>query len=212
MAKKRLEDDVEAEVVNTSQDRFAPTASNRARASQLRAKARAGAFLSPEDAAWLADYDEARGEKADQKQAFGASKARRVSYTEEEQEAVGSGSAAAEMAAAGAMAREEGRRYDSLISVGIMALRAANDMQAKMVEALLERNRNLEEAHVSMMQASGKQYIRSVEAEAELVRLKAAMGEGEEKKDEISQLAEQFLPYIMPLITQKMGGGGNPGG
>jgi hypothetical protein len=206
MAKKKQERD-EVEVLERREP-FTATAANRARASKLRGIARAGGSLSPEDAAWLADYDEARGVTADERQAFGASKARKVSYVEEEQEAVGTGGAAAEMAAAGAMVREEGRRYDSLISVGITALRYANDLQTKMVEQLLERNRNLEEAHVQMMQAAGKQHIRSIEAEAELVRLRTMM-EDPEKKDEIAQLAEQFMPFIMAKLG---GAGGSSGG
>ena len=81
-----------------------------------------GQMLTPEEAAWLADYDNARQVAADAREgsSVGASRAHKVSFTEETREAVGEGSSAvAEVAAAGAMVREEGRRYDSLIAVGI---------------------------------------------------------------------------------------------
>jgi hypothetical protein len=207
MSKKHAERERETIQAEPVDDPTSPNPGNRVRAATLRARQRAGGFLAPEDAAWLADYEEARSRTRDKRDdSLGASRARKVSYTEEEQEAVGSGSSAvAEVAAAGAMVREEGRRYDSLISVGITALRTACDMQSKMVEALLERNRDLESAHVSMMQASGKQYIRSVEAEAELVKIKQEMG-GDEKKDAIAEMAEQLLPFILAKMGGPAGG------
>lgn len=178
---------------------FAPTATNRKRASQLRAMARAGAMLSPEDAAWLGDYDEARGVKADER-SMGASRGRKVSYVEEEHEAMGEGSSAvAEMAAAGSMCREEGRRYDSLLTVGIAALRQAVDTYGKMTTMVLERNKNLEEAHIEMMRACAGEYRNRVEAETDLIRVQRENGlhEQEEKKDGIAEMAEQLLPLIM---------------
>lgn len=207
MAKKR--DTIEAEVID---EPFAPSAANRVRASKLRAMVKAGGILSPEDAAWLADYDEARGRKADER-AFGASRGKRTTFTEEEHEAVGEGSAAAEMAAAGAMVREEGRRYDSLISVGITALRHANDMQARMNESMLKRAANLEDAHVEMMRVMTKMWVRNAELEAELVRKTHELEPpADEKKDAITEMAEQMMPFIIAQVTEKLGGGGTGGG
>lgn len=210
MAKKRRsEDPIEttAKVVATVDDVIPPTPSNRVRASQLRAKIRLGAILSPEDTAWLADYDNDRAKTADSKAAasIGASRARKVSYTEEEAESMGTG-AAAETAAAAAMSREEGRRYDSLISVGITALRQAVDTYAKMCNHMMDRNAQLETSHVAMMDAIRENYLARVSAEGETERaLKAAEdAETAGEKDGIGQLAEQLLPHLL----QSLGGGG----
>lgn len=192
-----------------SNEPFSPTPSNRVRASQLRAKAKAGAMLSPEDAAWLADYDQARARTADardSKENLGASKGRKISYTEEEQESVGVGdSMVAQTAAAGAMVREEGRRLDSLVTVGIAALRESVEVyktiSTTVLTQILDRNKNLEEAHVDMMRAMSKQYLARVEAEGEIARLEKETG-GEEKKDGIAELAEQLMPFFL----QAMGG------
>lgn len=185
---------------------FAPTPANRARASQLRAAIRRGAIPTAADAAWLADYDAERDRVAEGRGSRGASRGRRVSYTEEETEAVGEGSSAvAEMAAAAATSREEGRRLDSLITVGITALREAADMYKSMTSALLERNRDLEAAHVSMVRASSREYLARIEAEGEIARLeKEADPDG--KKDGIERLAEQLLPFLMPALGIKMPG------
>jgi hypothetical protein len=177
---------------------------DRVRAAKLRAKLRGGLVLNAIDAAWLADYESTRESRADVRASVGASRARRTTFTEEEQEAIGEGDAGAAAAAAGFMVREEGRRLDSLVSVGITALKEACEIQKGMVKLLLERNRDLESAHVSMMLASGKQYVRGVEAEAEITRMKVLAGheEEEEKQDPISELAAQ----LFPLLMAKLGG------
>lgn len=180
----------------------------RTRASVLRAKVRAGAILAPEDAAWLADYEDERLRVADER-AFGASRGRKESYTLEEHEAVGEGSAAAEMAAAGSMVREEGRRLDSLVSVGISALRLANETYREILSAVMERNQSLEAAHVKMMGIYSSEFMNRVSAESEVERLAKEVegGGGEDKKDGLTQLADQLLP----LILAQMGGNGPAG-
>jgi hypothetical protein len=162
-------------------------------------------MLPAEDAAWLADYEEERGRVQDR----GASRSHKVAYTEESAEAVGTGPAA-EMAAAGMMSREEGRRYDSLIAVGITALRTATDTYEKMCGQLLQRNQQLEEAHVEMMRAYRMTVLARVKSDAEAEAGKI-IREAEEKAeataedaDPITKLAGELLPSLLPLLTDAL--------
>ncbi len=153
--KNVTEDGEESDVVETK----AVPPKARVRAAKLRARARAGLPLSTDEATELHDYESARS--------MGASKSgsRRVSYTEEEESAqsVGTGSAA-EMAAAGAMVREEGRRLDSILTVGISALQRSNDVYFQMVQALLKRTENFETSQIKMMTAMREHYLGRIEA------------------------------------------------
>jgi hypothetical protein len=198
------------EEIEVEEDPHRAVPANRVKAAKLRARIRTGRTLSPEEAAWLADYEAAREDRAEARSPLGASRGRKTTFTEEEHEALGvGGGAAAEAAAAGAMVREEGRRLDSLVAVGITALKEACEIQKGMVKMLLERNRDLESAHVQMMLAAGKLHVRAVENEAELVRMRtlADLENDEEKPDPISELASQ----ILPVIIEKLGGGNLPG-
>lgn len=194
----------EPELIQAEPKPFAPTPSNRVRASSLRARLKAGGFLTPEDAAWLSDYEEARARDRDLRNGVvGASRSHKVEYSEETAESVGTG-AAAEVAAAAAMSREEGRRYDSLLSVGITALRTAVDTYSKMCNHMLERNRELERSHVQMMDAIREHTIARIDAEAEVAQLaKEAEAGG---SDGIGKLAEQLLPYLLPSLDPLAGG------
>jgi hypothetical protein len=187
-----------------------PSPAQRVRASKLRGRAKAGLPLSPEEAAELHDYESDRAE------AKGASQSRRVSYTEEESAAIGTGSAAAEAAAAGAMVREEGRRLDSVLTVGITALRTACDQYAKMVETMSRRTEKFEETLVKMMTAQTNLIDRVRESELERIDAEinaaaiAAEAEqaGEKGGDAISKMVEELLPVFLA----KLGGKGGEGG
>lgn len=186
-------------------DPLAGTASNRSKATKLRAKARAGAVLTPEEAAWLGDYEAARERVGND--SMGASRGRRIHYTEEENESVGVGSSAvAEMASAGAMSREEGRRYDYLMTIGMTALERSNKAWEKMVETLLERNGQLEHAHVEMMHASAGEYMRRIKTEAAIEQMKTNIEAGEEKPDMLSQIVEM----LAPMMIAKLGAAESP--
>ena len=95
------------------------------------------------------------------------------------------------------MVRDEGRRHDSLLTIGIEALRSAGDPYGKMAELMMRRNEQLEKAHVEMMQSIRTHFLARVEAEGEADRL-AKEAEGGEEKDGIGKLAEQLLPYFLP--------------
>jgi hypothetical protein len=183
-----------------------PSASERVKASKLRARVRAGFPLSPEEAAELHDYESARAATA-----RGASASRKVQYTEEESAAIGEGSAAAEAAAAGAMVRAEGQRLDSVLALSITALRTACDQYAGMVQALIKRTENFESAQVRMMNAQTDLIHRVRNAELDRIDAEIAAREAESEEkggDTISKMAEQLLPMLMPQIMGAMGKGG----
>jgi hypothetical protein len=177
-------------------DPFSSTPANRARAHKLRLQMRANMGLDEADSTWLAGYEEQRAATSEGI-SRGASRGRKVSYTEEEHEAAGEVDAAA-AAAAGAMVREEGRRLDSMIGVSMTAMQKAFDMSMKMCQMMSDRNRELETAHVSMMEAYRSHFLGRVEAEAELEVMKRTAEEGD--KDSLSSLAEMLLPYILPAL------------
>jgi len=197
---------VDTETIEAGQvevDPFAPTAANRVRAATLRVRLRSGKVLDEADAVWLAQYEDARADvKESRQQARGASRAHKVSFTEEEQEAASEGDTAGAAVAAGFMAREEGRRLDSLVSVGMTAMKAAFDMSMQVCGQMAARNLQLERAHVHMMEAYREHFLGRVEAEAEneILRKAKEMAENEDK-DGLTQLAEQLLPLIMPQLT-----------
>lgn len=175
-----------------------PSPSDRTTAAKLRLKVKVGQPLTLDEAAWLETYEDGQNARAE---AIGASQAKRVSYTEEETQNIGTGEAAMTAVGAATMAREEGRRYDMLLTVGIQALRTATDTYGRMVEQILSRNAQLEKSHVEMMVAMRTHFLARVEAEADAERLAKEI-EGGEEKDGIGKLAEQLLPYLVPGLEQ----------
>ena len=178
-----------------------PTPGERSRAAKLRLLRKAGKELIEEDALWLETYEQGQEAHAE---AIGASRASRVTYEEETREAVGTGDAAAvEAVSVAALAREEGRRYDSLLTVGIEALRTAVDTYQKMAVQILERNGQLERAQIEMMATVRRSILASVHAEADaeaerLAREAAEAGAG--GSDGLTKLAEQLLPLILSQL------------
>lgn len=103
-----------------------------------------------------------------------ASKSRKVSYTEEETaaQAEGTGSAA-EIAAAAAVTREEGRRLDSIIDRGINALVQAVACYEKVTSALLKERQTDAATHRALLDSLRSHFLARAEAEADLVRVRA---------------------------------------
>ena len=184
-------------------ERFAGTPANKTRASKLRAKLGVET-LDEDDAEWLAGYESERARVAEEKRSRGAraaSRTRRTSYEEEEHEAVGEGEAASMAVAAGFQAREEGRRLDSLVGVGMTALKTAFDMSMTVCRQMADRNLQLERAHVDMMAAYRQHFLGRVEAEVENINLQNALDKAESgDKDGLAQIAEMLLPLIMPKL------------
>jgi len=160
----------------------------RQRAYRIRRKITAGKPVEPEDAAWLHDYERA--------QSKGASASRRVSYTEEEHAAVGTGSAA-EVAASAAMVREEGRREDSLADKGMEAMERANDRLEKLVDFMMGRMQVLEDSHLDMWAKHRESRMREVDAEVALLEAQAA---AEGKDDDLAKTAAELLPMLLKQL------------
>lgn len=167
------------------------------RAYRLREKLRANVPISADDQEWLAQYEiehPAHYLKTD----IGASKSRKVSYTEEETAAVGTGAAAPSATQALAMAqitREEGRRLDTILSQGMNALVRACDLHERMAAILLRERVQDAEANRTLLLSVREHFLARTEAEGELQRQQS-----EPPTDPINALAAQLLPALLPLI------------
>lgn len=164
---------------------------DRTRAHRIRARVKRGDAVEPIEAAWLSDYEQS------QAGSMGASASRRVSYTEEEHAAIGTGSAA-EVAAAAALAREEGRRFDYLLTAGIDALMKACGMYKEMATIILARNQQMEDVHLGMLGSVREHYIKRVEAEADAIRLEAEKQNEDPTNMMLGLLAQRMLPQMAP--------------
>jgi len=138
---------------------------NRSKAYKLRARLRKNEQLSPEEIAWLDDYERAQRAGA----SVGASASERVVHIEERAAALGTGTAA-EVAAAAALSREEGRRVDYLIHAGMDCLVNACKLHETMTRTMLERLGQLEDVHLAMLGSVREHYIARTEAEAESIK------------------------------------------
>lgn len=179
-----------------------PTASERVKASKIRAQIKTGQQINSDDAAWFADYVQAREDTA---KARGASQSRKVTYSEEEASAVGEGDGVAAAAAAGAMVKEEGQRLDSIISLSMASMKEANELLMTMTRSMMKRTEHFEITLVNMMNAQAnlvtahrENALRAVDAE--IRAMEAEKGAGE---DGLSKLATELLP----LLIEQMGGG-----
>lgn len=191
------------------------TGAERTAISKLRVKARAGTATA-EEAAKVAEYEGARegprGSAPAAPPSTGSSRAasRKVSYTEEETaaEAAGTGAAAeaAASTAAAFMVREEGKRLDSILTIGIGALQKACDQYAAMVQVLIKRTESFETTNVKLLEAMSDHFVGRAELEAELLTEKAKTEAAAIKAaaagdpDGFEGIAKQLLPFILPGI------------
>lgn len=176
------------------------TGADRAKASRLRLMVKAGKTIETHDAEWLREYESVREAARDTPKGASQRRAHTVEYKEstEEAAAVGVGTAAAEMAAAAAMVREEGRREDSLAKVGVEAIKAACEMYKDMCQALLKRQEALERVHVSMLGAWRQEYMARAEDTAQRLVEDAQKGDS----DGIDKLVETLMPMVMGKMVQ----------
>jgi hypothetical protein len=160
--------------------------------------------VPPEDVEWLKAFEAAKVANK------GASRSHKVSFTEESAEAVGTGDAAAYAAAMAApqLAKEEGRRIDNLIAAVIQASNSSNkniqvayDMILKMAQQVLERNAQLEQVHLGMLETVRQGHLARTEAEAELIR-KEAESAGEDG-DMTNGIIAQMMPVVMAEIARR---------
>jgi hypothetical protein len=190
---------------------------DRQRAYRIAKAVNEGASVPPEDLEYLAAYEKA-------KQARGASRSKKVTFTSEEMEAQGTGDAAMAAAlAAPQLAREEGRRIDSLIrestnassAMAKVAL-AACEMVMKFGGMVLERNGKLEANNIGMLDTFRKSHVEMTHAHAALIQQQAeheadeitreaedAAKENEGSGDFVDGIVQQFLPAIVAEMGKR---------
>ena len=188
MAKKPKSEDtaLTPEVVQPPEKLPGNGAADRNEAYRIRKAIQDGEAVPPEKLVWLTQYEKAKDVR-------GASRSRKVSYTSEEMEAASTGDTSAAIAlSAPQLAREEGRRIDSLIkAVTESATASSKQTQAaftlllSFATAILDRNGQLEQHNISAMEAVGKSSRRLAEAHAALVQQQA-----EHEADAITRDAE----------------------
>src|SRR6266404_2553504 len=170
------------------------------KAYRIRKMVEAGASVSSEDAEWFASYDDAirRNAQAKIDVSMGASRNRKVSYSEEESAAIGMGEAAA-IAASSALAREEGKRLDNLMDRAISSMERGNNfmekacmMFSKMTEHCLNQSKTMMDTHISILDSLREHHIARTAAESELVAAGLA-----EKSDETDNLAEDMIRGVL---------------
>jgi hypothetical protein len=169
------------------------------KAYRIRKMVENGSPISTDDAEFFAQYEEAIRRKAEEKVGdFGASKNRKVSYTEEETQAVGMGEAAM-VAASAAATREEGKRLDSLMDRAITAMEKGNDFMAracmmfsKMTEHCLQQSKTMMDTHVQILDSLREHHIARTQAESELVAAGLA-----EEPDETSEFATDLVKGVL---------------
>lgn len=195
-------------------------AANRQRAYRISKQIKEGHAASQEDLVWLTEYEKA-------KQSRHASRSKKVTFSSEETESAATGdlSVAAALAAP-QLAREEGRRIDSLIKEATNATSAANkttiaacELVLKFAGLILDRNGKLEQNNIAMLDTFRKSHVELTHAHAALVQQQAeqeadeitrqaeeaAAAAAEGDKDGINTLVEQFMPYILEGIAARGG-------
>lgn len=182
-----------------------PTASERTRASRIRAALKMGQEIDSEDAAWFADYETAREATAQAKASRGASQSRKVSYTEEESAAVGEGDPIVAAAAAGAVEREAGQRLDGIMALSMASMKEANELLLTMTKQMMKRTENFEITLVKMMEAQAnlihshrENALRATDAEIRAMELEKGAEE-----DGLSKMAAELLPILMERLGNK---------
>src|SRR5258706_8850006 len=136
---------------------------DRAKAYRLRKLAKR-TKLPNVDALWLGEYDEKAKARAKFTGDVGGSRrrsGRRVKLDieeHEEAEAVGTG-AAAQAAAAALMAKEEGRRLDSLTVESVAALKEAVATYREVCLSLNERYEIMEDTHIELLGSVREPYL-----------------------------------------------------
>jgi hypothetical protein len=178
-----------------------------AKAYRLRKALQAGT-IGPIDKLWLADYEErAERRKKRRAEAFGASRSqsgRKVKFEMEEaeqSEAIGTGTAAAAAASAALVAKEEGRRLDSLTIESVNALKEAVAVYRDVCQDLRRQVKVYAETQVEMFEAVREQYLARTQAEINALEAQSQNG------DPLMKLADEFLPHVL-----KNGGNGRAPG
>lgn len=143
------------------------TGADRAKAYRLRRLRNAGEDLSERESVWLQGYEDRAGQRA-------VAASERVVHVEERAIHAAQGDGANEAVALAALAKEEGRRLDTLTSTAVNALQRACDMYHRMLEGLLARAAQQDAIHLAMLSTVREHYLARVEAEAEAIQATSA--------------------------------------
>jgi hypothetical protein len=179
-----------------------PPNASRTKASKLRKALKAGATVSEVDQLWLADYDEktgASGNAGSYGRSASSKKVKRTEEIEEKTAAEGTGTAAAHAAGMVLMTREEGRQLDSILKIGIEALKSAVDTYAKATEDMRKDRIEDRKATRELMQSVRDAYVGQAQAEADLVEAQAERVAEEKTKDDPTQA------IVLSLIAKQLG-------
>jgi hypothetical protein len=182
------------------------------KAYRIRKMVENGSPISSDDAEFFAHYEDVIRRNAEAKVvnpdgSIGASRNRKVSYSEEESAAIGMGEAAT-IAASSALAREEGKRLDNLMDRSITAMEKGNhfmekacEMFSKMTMHCLDQSKTMINTHVQILDSLREHHIARTAAESELVAAGLA-----EKPDETNDLAEDLLRGVLAGMGVKVPG------
>jgi hypothetical protein len=144
-------------------------ASERAKAYRLRKQLDQGLPVPEEAAAWLSEYEK---RIADSRRATS-----KVMHVEEHSASEGDASLVPDE---GALAKEEGRRLDYLTSAAVNGLIRANEQHQTMSAMLIDRVGALMVNQATLMDSMAHHYLARVQAEAEMIKLKAQMDAAQE--------------------------------
>jgi hypothetical protein len=179
------------------------TPADRSRAYRLRSALKSGQEIEPDDDEWLNDYTAKANASTQPSRAAKASKV--MHYEEHAAEATGDGAATA--LAAGSWAREEGRRIDSLISVGLGAMQNACNMYHQMCVDLMHRTAQSEKAQTELMLSIREHYLARTQAETDamIAQRQAAFDRAEAMRehepDEENQMVKMFEQAVAAKVA-----------
>lgn len=189
------------------------THADRSRAARIRLKLKQYMEVAPEDLAWLEAY-EARTKGADMGASVAAS--REVTYTERETAAaaVGTGAAAETAAGAAMLVREEGKRLDTILSLGMNCLVRSVETYERMVKQLLAEREQDAKLQRTLLESVRTHYVARAEAEADLIHAEAEaaadhQGDGQNGAEKmfVRALVDRFVPKI---DAEQPAGNSNP--
>lgn len=173
------------------------TAADRSKAYRLRMALKAGQPIDNDDDAWLDDYTAKANAGTSPNR---ATKSSRVMHFEET-DACAEGESASTALAAGWQAREEGRRYDALLNVGISAMKDACLMYHQMCKDLLARTAQLEKAQLDLTTSLSEQFLARTKAEGDsLLAMRKADMDSQDYKHALASLGKDEESEDNPAV------------
>lgn len=175
------------------------TPADRSRAYRLRTAIKNGQEIDDDDDEWLNDYTAKAREATQPSRAAKASKV--MHYEEHAAEATGDGAATA--LAAGSWAREEGRRIDSLIAVGLGAMQNACNIYHQICVDLMNRTAMSEKAQLDLTLSIREHYLARTQAETDaMIAQRQAAFDRQEAAREASEAGDEGENQMVKAFEQ----------